>query len=353
MSSRIGAERLAGALLVAALASTSVAARAQGPSPEDAALAQSLFDEARHLMLADRFAEACPKLADSERLDPALGTLLNLAVCNEHVGKTASAWAEYRDAESIAKREGRAERVAYAHGHAAQLEPRLSHLVIVGAEGVSTRGLEVLVDGVAVGEAALGDVIPVDPGPHRIEASAARKRRWSLDVVVGDHAEDRRVVLPALEDAPVPAPAPPPVLDQALPGGPTAVVPAPPAPSPGEPHASARPSRAAFYVVGTAGMASLAFGAVAGMQAIVRWNDRTRLCSGDTCPPTGLDADGSARSWALAADVGLGVGAVAVAAAAYLFWASSSTEAPRSAVHVRFTPTVSSKGGGLDVGAAW
>ena len=351
MFSRIGANRFAlAALFVAAVVSSGRAARAQAVSPEDAALAQSLFDEARRLMIADRFGEACPKLAESHRLDPALGTLLNLAVCNERLGKTASAWAEYRDAESVAKREGRLERVTYAREHAAQLEPRLSHLLIVRAEGNADPGLEVRLDGVTVGEPALGTAIPVDPGAHRVEVRATRKKAWSVDVTVDDRAERKSVAIPPLEDAPVAPPVTPPVAPVTAPGEPGVLGPPPAPPPASETHAS--PDRTAFYVVGTAGMAALAFGAVAGMQAIVRWNDRTKLCTGDACSQTGLDADTAAKSWALAADIGLGAGAVGIAAGGYLLWTSGRAEAPRSG-KVRLTPTVSSAGAGLGLDATW
>ena len=64
-----------------------------GPALGDAnpALAQSLFEEGRQLMSNGKFAEACPKFESSYKLDPAAGTLLNLAVCHEKVGRTAAA----------------------------------------------------------------------------------------------------------------------------------------------------------------------------------------------------------------------------------------------------------------------
>jgi len=55
------------------------------------------------------YAAACPKLEESQRLDPALGTLLNLADCREQEGNVATAWSLFRDAESLARRGGHAE----------------------------------------------------------------------------------------------------------------------------------------------------------------------------------------------------------------------------------------------------
>ena len=69
---------------------------------EDKAAAQVLFDEGRTLMDAERYGEACPKFAESLRLDAALGTQLNLARCYQLVGKTASAWILYLEAAALA-----------------------------------------------------------------------------------------------------------------------------------------------------------------------------------------------------------------------------------------------------------
>src|SRR5262249_2488476 len=118
-------------------------------------MAQSLFDEGRKLMNEKRYTEACPKLAESQRLDPALGTLLNLGGCHERSGRTATEGPEFRDGPSLAKRENRPARERSAREHIEALEPRLSRLTITRAAGATDK-IEVRVDDALFGEGAHG-----------------------------------------------------------------------------------------------------------------------------------------------------------------------------------------------------
>src|SRR5690348_18176828 len=90
------------------------------PTPSQA---DQLFDEGRALMAKQDFADACPKLEESQRLDPALGTLLNIGLCDEGLGKLATALAVWRDAEAQARAAGETKRQATAQEHIAALEP--------------------------------------------------------------------------------------------------------------------------------------------------------------------------------------------------------------------------------------
>src|ERR1700722_8909097 len=95
-----------GALPARASADEPTAAPA-APSAKEGAEAEVLFFEGKQLMLAGKYAAACAKLAASERLDPAAGTLMNLADCYEKNGQLASAWVTFRDAATASERDGR------------------------------------------------------------------------------------------------------------------------------------------------------------------------------------------------------------------------------------------------------
>ncbi|NOU28880.1 MAG: hypothetical protein HOO96_13330, partial [Polyangiaceae bacterium] len=49
--------------------------------------AETLFREGRKALEAGDYAVACAKFAESQRIEPAPGTLLNLAGCEERSGK--------------------------------------------------------------------------------------------------------------------------------------------------------------------------------------------------------------------------------------------------------------------------
>lgn len=192
--------RLAGALLL--LAATSAA-----PAAAQQAEANLLFDEGRVAMAQRDYTKAIGKLEQSQQLDPAVGTLLNLAECYVAVGRTASAWVSYREAASLASGTKQRDRERFASRKAQELEPRLSHLELVVKPEARAPGLVITRGAISIPEALWGSSIPVDPGTQHLEARAPGRAPWSLDVNVGESADKVQVEVPPLEPAESPAPA--------------------------------------------------------------------------------------------------------------------------------------------------
>jgi hypothetical protein len=166
------------------------------------AVADALYRQARDLMAAGDYARACPKFAESQRLDPATGTLLNLAACHEKQGRLATAWLEYSDAVFAARRDGREDRVAYAEERARALEPKLSRLTLLLAADADEPNLEIELDGASVGRAVIGAPTPVDPGSHTVRATAPGKKAWSQTLQLEGEAAQQSLTIPKLEAAP-------------------------------------------------------------------------------------------------------------------------------------------------------
>jgi hypothetical protein len=280
-----------GAALIAILC-LAAPALASDPSVADKSLAQSLFDEGRRLMDAGRYSEACPRFADSERLDPGGGTILNLALCYERSGRLALAYATYNDALSLAIQEHRPEREAFARERIAALAPRLPHLTVRVS---AADGARVSLDGSDLPPSAWGVLVPVDPGRHTIEATARGREPFETAVTLAE-GEKREV---SIELPQVAASPPQPlgeVRERPLPREGTARSPA-------------------FYVLGGLGLASLGASAVTGFMALQAHQAVEQKCDvshGVCTDPTGIDDAQRARTMAWVSTWTLAGGALGV-----------------------------------------
>ncbi|WP_437762026.1 hypothetical protein WMF27_01570 [Sorangium sp. So ce281] len=320
-------------------------AAAQGAGG-DATLAQTLFEEGRRLMEAKSYAQACPKLAESQRLRPGTGTLLNLALCNEGLGRTATAWGQFKEALFASKKEGNAAREAFAQEHIDALEPRLSKIQL-NAE--NTPGLLVRVDGGDIPAAALGTPIPIDPGAHEVEATASGYTVWSTTVQVGESADLKAIAIPKLL----------PVAPTSKPAGPQA----PPASGGAGVRSGGGGLQPAGFVIGGAGVAVLGVGAVFGILAAGQASDAEKdetLCPEKRCTPEGRKEINAAETKALVSTIGVGVGVAALAAGAVLVLTSGPSRAEGASaaaarqgsparVHARIVPLIGPEGGGVGV----
>jgi len=190
--------------LVAVL--TPAVAKAQ--SKDDIARADALFNAAKALTDAGQFADACAKFAESKRLAPGLGVSMYLADCYEHIGRTASAWTEFRAAEGLARARND-KRADVARQHAQALEPKLERLTIEVAPSVPRVGLSILRDGLPVSTEEMGLAVPVDPGDHAVVVSAPGHAQRKFNAHLGPESPNATVKVDSLDDASAaPAPAP-------------------------------------------------------------------------------------------------------------------------------------------------
>ncbi len=169
----------------------------------DARLAQALFDEGRTLMAQKRWTEACPKLAESQRLDPGGGTLLNLALCHAGEGKTATALVELHDALAAALRDGRVDREKLARETITSLEKEVPKITVDVPYAAQVEGLEVKLDETSLAPAAWGVAAPVDPGAHVVRATVPGRPPWTAVVSV-TAGERTSVSVPPLAETPAP-----------------------------------------------------------------------------------------------------------------------------------------------------
>ena len=312
----------------------------------EAAAAQELFTEARRLIKLGNWAEACPKLEESQRLDPGVGTQFNLADCDEHVGKTATAWALFLEAASASKNGGQKDREKAARARAAALEPKLSRITVLVRS--ADAGLEVTRDGVAVGQAQWGSAVPVDPGEHSVAATAPGKKAWRTTVTVPAGTAAVPVEVPVLEDAPAPVAevaAPPPSADSP-PVGPVTI----PDVAPVERSSSGR--RTAGGVIAVVGVVGLGVGATFGILSKGKHDDASSHCRGNVCDPAGASLRDSAIASGNVSTVAISVGAAALVGGAIL-WLTAPKATPARAGKIRPAPMVGSAGTGIALGGVW
>jgi hypothetical protein len=274
--------RLAGAL-VTAIALAIAAPGHAAPSADERLLAEALFREAKALMKEERWQEACPKLEESHRLEPLAGVLLNLALCHERQGRTATAWSEFRQALALAKIDGRADREKLAQEHIDALEPQLAVLtVVVPAALLDIEGLTIERNGAELARAGWGMSLPVDPGEHHLVVRAPGYGEHRVSATV-DARSEVVLELPTLEREPTGPPDPPPTF---------VLPPEPPLPEPSdepaeipEPIASStHPMTLAGWIIGGVGLGSVIVGAAFGVDAVSQESAAKERCSPTSCP---------------------------------------------------------------------
>ncbi len=324
-----------------------VAAAAGAQSSTLGAGAEALYEEARGLTKQGHFEQACPKFKQSYELDPAGGTLLNLAECYEKQGEFASAWSTYKQALVAAQRDGRSERVDRAKKRLLVLEGKLPKITIEVAKEADQPGLIVTFDGTPLGAAAWGVGMPVDPGTHRVTASAPNKIQFERRVEI--ESGWTTLEIPKLADAAGTASgraAAPRLLDTDTEKKPVSDA------APTGHRGDGR--RTAGFVIGGVGVVALGVGGYFGLRAFSKWSDREDNCRSG-CNLSAKSAGDDAKSAAVASNLGIGLGLVALGVGSYLVLSAKTSSDPsasrahgvRRARAFQFLPTLAPTGGGL------
>jgi len=274
--------------------------------------ADTLFRQGRAAADAGDYPHACIAFTQSLRLDPQPGTVFNLADCEEHTGRLASAWRHFlRVASDLPATD---ERRDVARDRASALATRLPWFSIALAPD-APRDARVFCDDVELDGSRLATPWPVDPGPHTLLVVAPGHESKTTSAVAVERETVQVVVSPGAGTPP-----------QAM---------APPAAS--KPHTVA-------WLVGAAGVASLGVGTYFGARALAErsWSDAS--CTGGVCANAAALAEyQSARGDARASDVALGIGVVALAVGGFLLLTSSSDAPAGTALRVT----------GAGLGGAW
>jgi hypothetical protein len=276
------------------------------------ATAEALFVEGRRLMAEGKYAEACPKLAESQRLDAAVGTLLNLGECYEKNGQTASAWAAFRSAASLGRKDHQEEKERVARERATAIESKLSRLTIVVSPEAKAANVAIKRDGVALLDASWGTSIPIDPGQHTVEATAPGNKPWSKTVELPVGGGSVTVTVPALESGSATA---------------TANATAPPASEQAGPHRSGGWQRPAAFVAGGVGVAGLVVGTVFGLKAKSKQSDSEAFCGPadmTVCSPQGGQLIDEGKKAATISTAGFIVGGVGIVGGVVLYLTAGS-----------------------------
>jgi serine/threonine-protein kinase len=262
--------------------------------------------------------------------------LFHLADCYEQSGKVASAWAAFLEVASLAAAAGQTDRVNASEARAKKLEARLPRLTIVVPEASRLPDLRVVRDDVDVGGVQWGTPLPVDPGPHKVVASAPGRRPFtdtvalkeggtaSLPIPVLEVATEQPAPAAAPQSAPPPAGVgtPSPAMDSAIAatqadtsgGGPSPLV----------------------IGLGALGIVGLGAGTVLGFMTKSKFDESKEHCNPNNenlCTQEGVDLRDNAFTLGNISTVGFIVGGVALAGAAVLWIADSGSNEKNAATN--------------------
>ena len=274
--------------------------------------AQALFEEGRTLVLQKQFDQACPKLAESLRLERGIGTALWLADCLEKSADLDGAWTRFREAADIAA-QAHDDREAIARRRQTSLETRVArHRLVVAADDAE---LSLQRDGVPVPAGEVGQELAIKAGVHTFTATAKGRQSWSAVIEITPRPDAVIVNVPVLAAAPV-------------------IVAATLEPPIRAPHATASHvavhradalsgKRVAAISLASIGVVAIGTGTYFGLRAgstYDRSNADGHCTTANVCDATGKTLRSDAKGQALVSTIGFAAGAAGIGAGVLLWF---------------------------------
>jgi len=265
----------------------------------DPAAAEAQFRRGREAMEAQRYDEALPRFVESQRLEPAAGTLMNIATCEEKTGRLASAWQHWQ--EAIDALPSTDDRLVFARGRVKALEQKLPRLAVSLAAG-RDQGARVFRDAVELGPASQGVPLPVDAGTHTITVQMPGHRTEKTTVRLGEAEQKQIEVRPGAAVTTVP-------LER-------------------EEPAEAPWRRTVGWTLTGVGLAGVGVAAVSGLMLIENKSTVEANCPNKACVnEEGLDAVAAGKTLTAVNTAGWIAGGVGLGAGIYLLLSGGRTRA--------------------------
>ncbi len=281
---------------------------------DDAADAEKLFADGQELKEQGKPEQACVKFRLAlEKNRNAVGTILNVALCDENAGQIASAYKLFSEAADRAREQNLEEHRKAAEEHKSKLGLHVPRVSFAFAEPL--HDMKLVVDNQMVDISNAKD-IEVDPGTRTIEVTAPGRVAYKTTITIHPD-ENQRVTVPQLA----------------------------------KPVSSGRQTVGKVLTFSGAGLVAVGIGV--GLYARHKYNSEfdgnpppctLPASAHPICGPAGYAATQSAKTlgW-----VGTGVGAAGLVTAgigAFLWFTAPHTE---STAHVSFMPQLSPEQAGI------
>jgi hypothetical protein len=322
---------LLGITCASALALAALAPRAALAAPTDG---EKLFREGRTALQNNDLETACARFAESQRVEPAPGTALNLGDCEERRGHLMAARGAFLIASAAF---ATADKKQYATSRAEGVEKRIPRLLV----NVSGAPADLVV--LRVGDRAVSAASEVrhDPGEVVITAEAKGYRPRTMRAVLKE-GQTLELDIGPLEAESATGSA---SRDKTPQAGATPLA-LPPR------REESNTGRTLGWTFAGVGAASLTVGVLTGIMTLGKASTVEEHCDGDlACDSEGLDAASAGKTLSLVSTITVIAGVLGLGAGTYLLLTTPSSTTNRgTAAPLRLTPIANRDVVGLELG---